>query len=124
MRPRIKYMIDQAFEFEKSKKFTISGTGGLEAVISAETIQVFANTIMPIRVDEVIIPKNHTINPCAYNRHPLGSVISVAEEEPKSISEERKIEFVMFITWENGTVNKGDVLGVIDTYPIKIEEGQ
>lgn len=121
MRPRIKSMVDQAFE--RSKKFTITGAGGLDAVVSDETIQVFANTVMPIRVEEIHIAKNHTISPCAYNRHPLGGVISVAEEIPKDITEERKIEFVMFISWENGTVEKGDILGVIDTYPIEIEEG-
>lgn len=120
MRPRIKSMIDQAFETQK--EYTISGSVGLIAIISDEKIQIFANTVMPIRVREIKIPKNHTISPCAYNRHPLGSVISVAEEIPKTISEERKIEFVMFIAWENGIIEEGDVLGVIDTFPIKCEE--
>ncbi|MDY6966437.1 MAG: DUF22 domain-containing protein [Halobacteriota archaeon] len=123
MRPRIKYVLDQAFE--PSKKYSITGgLGALDTIIAAETIQVFANTVIPIKINEIEIPRNHTIQPCAYNRHPLGSVISVAEEIPKSVTEERKVEFVMFISWENGTVEKDDVLGVIDTIPIEIKESE
>ena len=114
-------MVDQAFE--RSQKFSItSGFGVLDTIIAAETVQVLANTVVTIRIEVIEIIKNHTIYPCAYNRHPLGSVISVAEEVPKPVTEERKIEFVMFMAWENGTVEKGDVIGVIDTLPIKIEE--
>ncbi len=113
-------MVDEAFE--RSKRFSITGEHGeLNTVIADEAVKVLANTVTPIRIELIRIPKNHSIQPCAYNRHPIGGIISVAEEIPKDITDERSIEFVMFIAWENGTVEKGDVLGVIDTLQIKIE---
>ncbi|MDY6930324.1 MAG: DUF22 domain-containing protein [Halobacteriota archaeon] len=113
-------MVDEAFE--RSKKFSITSEQGvLNTAIAAENVKVLANTVTPIRIELIHIPKNHTIQPCAYNRHPIGGIISVAEEKPRDVTENRSIEFVMFIAWENGTVEKGDVLGVVDTLPIKIE---
>jgi len=113
-------MVDEAFE--RSKKFSITGEHGeLKTVIADEAVKVLANTVTPIRIELIQIPKNHIIQPCAYNRHPIGGIISIAEEAPKDLTEDRRIEFVMFIAWENGTVEKGDVLGVVDTLHIKIE---
>lgn len=90
-----------------------SGAISIDALIANEYVDVYPNTIAIIKVEPIDIPKSTVITPCSYNRHQLGTVISVLEEKPKKLEEERGVDKVAFLPWKSGTIEKGDVLGAI-----------
>jgi hypothetical protein len=57
--------------------------------------------------------------PCAFSHHPLVSVIKVgAKQGPAPVEVDRTINVAYVLGQEAGEIKKGDLLSVLNLYPI------
>ncbi len=111
MKWRIKDLVDKAFEVS----YEAGGAGvhrGVHVVFANENLKVAKGVDTLIKIKPIDLPKNHLILIDAYARHPLGNVTALMEEVPKKMDQPRRVTQAAFQPWENGTVEKDDVIGV------------
>jgi hypothetical protein len=113
MKWRIKELVDQAFDVQAVVK-----TGRthriIHAVISREDKEASGGETVLIKITPIEIPKSHLVFIGGYARHPLGTLIAVIEEPPKMIDVNRRVKVAAFHTWKGGTIEKGDVIGIVE----------
>lgn len=123
MKPRIRHRVDKALGAHE--KYVITRKQGmLDAIIVLEDTQVFANKISKMSIEKIQVPEDRLIVLCSYYRHPLGNVISVGEKDKPGehrVEDTRELNIAMFLAWDDGVVKKGETIGVVDTFPIRIK---
>jgi|Deesub1362A_J573_1020465.scaffolds.fasta_scaffold00082_50 hypothetical protein len=100
--------------------FVLSTKARWEMVISDEDIRLKKGEVAIISVKEVKIPKNHIIIPHGRTFNPMGCVLKVAHEGLYLVECERVIDSVIFFALQDYHVRKGDLLDVLQVYPISI----
>ncbi len=100
-------------------EFTIATRAKWEMVIADEDITIGAGKLERVKVKEILVQKDMLAMPCAFSHHPLVSVIKVgAKEGPAPIEIDRTINVAYVIGQEAGEIMKGDLLSVLNLYPI------
>jgi hypothetical protein len=98
--------------------FTLSNEGKWEMFISAENIEVKKGEVEEISIQEVIIPENSVALPCVFCHHALGVVLKAKHMGVALVETRRKITSVIFLPIQDGMIEKGDLLAVINVFPI------
>jgi len=100
-------------------EFTIATRAKWEMVIADEDITIGAGKLERVKVKEIKVQKDMLAIPCAFSHHPIISVVKVATKEgPSPVEVDRTINVAYVIGQESGEINKGDLLSVLNLYPI------
>jgi len=100
-------------------EFTIATRAKWEMVIADEEITIGAGKLERVKVKEIMVQKDMLAMPCAFSHHPLVSVVKVgAKEGPTPVEIDRTINMAYVIGQESGEIKKGDLLSVLNLYPI------
>jgi hypothetical protein len=119
MKWRIRDLVDKALEVSAEvKPGEIRGT--VQAVVSDEDKKVTNGQTVVVKINPITIPPNHLILISGYARHPLGNLVSVIEDRPKTLEKTRRITKAAFNAWEAGNIEKGEVIGVVDLMLTKL----
>lgn len=88
-----------------------------EPVVSDEDVELRAGEVVKVRVKEIEIPANTVVVPIGFAMNAYGSLVDVVEAgRPSRVEEEKRITHAIFLPFEDGKVEKGDLLGVISIY--------
>ncbi len=98
--------------------FTISTEGKWEMLISAGDLEVKKGDVIKIPIKKTVVYENTVSLPCAFCHHALGTVLKVQSEGAALVESERIISNVVFLPILDGIIKKGDLLGVINVFPI------
>lgn len=99
-------------------EYSLSTRGKWEMIIANENKNVNFGEIKKIKIKPIIIPKNTIILPCAFNHNAMGCVTIVQHDGIALIETERILRSVQFLVYESGEIKKGDLLAVINVFPI------
>lgn len=100
-------------------EFTIATRAKWEMVIADEDVTIGAGKLERVKVKEIIVQKDMLAIPCAFSHHPIISVVKVATKEgPSPVEVDRTINVAYVLGQESGEVHKGDLLSVLNLYPI------
>lgn len=100
-------------------EFTIATRAKWEMVISDEDITIGAGKLERVKVKDIKVQKDMLAMPCAFSHHPLVSVVKVGTKEgPTPVEMDRTINMAYVIGQESGEIKKGDLLSVLNLYPI------
>jgi len=88
-------------------------------VIADEDVTIGAGKLERIKVKDVKVQKDMLAMPCAFSHHPLVSVIKVVTRDgPAPVETDRIINAAYVLGQESGEIKKGDLLSVLNLYPI------
>jgi len=113
MKWRIKDLVDKAFEIS----YETAGGGihrGARVVFSAQEAKIKKGEIARLKIKPLQIPKYHLSFMSAYARHPIGNVVSLVDHKPEKLDKTRTVKEAVFMAWEDGKIEKDDVIGVVD----------
>lgn len=100
-------------------EFTIATRGKWEMIIADEDITIGVGKLERMKVREIRVHRDMLAIPCAFNHHPLTSVIKVAAKNGSApVETERIIDTAYVIGHESGEIKKGDLLSILNLYPI------
>jgi hypothetical protein len=100
-------------------EFTIATRAKWEMVIADEDVTIGAGKLERVKVKEIKVQKDMLAMPCAFSHHPLVSVIKVgAKDGPAPVETDRIINSAYVLGQEAGEIKKGDLLSVLNLYPI------
>ena len=98
--------------------FSISTEGKWEMLISAGDVEVKKGDVIQIPIKKTVVYENTVSLPCAFCHHALGTVLKVQSEGVALVESKRNISSVVFLPILDGMIEKGDLLGVINVFPI------
>lgn len=104
-------------------EFMMSALGKWEMLVADEDTRVRKGEISKVMIRDVYISPNTIVLPCAFSHHALGAVIKVQHKGLVVVEAERHISSVQFMGYEDGTVKNGDLLAVVNVFPITLPEG-
>uniref|UniRef100_A0A7C3M9X7 DUF22 domain-containing protein n=1 Tax=Archaeoglobus fulgidus TaxID=2234 RepID=A0A7C3M9X7_ARCFL len=97
--------------------YTRSHIGVWETLIADEDVSVRKGDVVRIRIREVKLPPSTVVVPLSIMRHACGTVLDVVElGKPRKVEEEKRIKQAVFLAVEDGKIEKGDLIGVINVY--------
>lgn len=100
-------------------EFTIATRAKWEMLIADEDLTIGAGKLENVKVKEIVVQKDMLAMPCAFSHHPVVSVIKVKTRNGTSpIETDRIINGAFVIGQESGEIKKGDLLSVLNLYPI------
>jgi hypothetical protein len=100
-------------------EYTIATRGSWKMLIADEDVEFEAGEAKPVRVRKTVLPREVIVLGCPVLRHALGCVYALGRSgEPQPVEEEREINYVIFSAFGNGRVRRGDLLGVLNVFPI------
>ena len=120
-----KNAIDEEISIKKvsiqSYGYQLSNFAEWKILTAAKDVDVEANKVAIVDVEELKIPKNTVISPLSIMRHALGIVVDVFQPgEPKRVEDEKVIRSAVFLPIKDGTIKKGQLIGVINVRYVKI----
>jgi hypothetical protein len=102
--------------------FSVGPHGVWELIIAKENKEVKKNELTNIKIEDIVLPPKAIALPCVIMRHALGLVVSlVAAGKPKLVEERRTLNEAIFHPLFDGTINKGDLLCVVNVFYASIE---
>lgn len=102
-------------------EYTIGTKGGWRMLIANEDVKVEKGKQYKIKIKDVDIPPDTISIPCSCMRNALGFVEATGKSgRPGLVEEKRKIDFVVFTAIEDGEIKNGDLLGVVNVFPVMI----
>ncbi len=101
--------------------FTISPNGKWEMLIAAEDVEIKKGNVIEISTEDAVIDENTVALPCAFCHHALGVVLKVKLQGLALVETSRKIDSVVFLPIQDGMIEKGDLLSVINVFPVIVE---
>jgi len=104
----------------KRIKWRVGKSKTYSFITAGETEELRSGEIRKLAVDKIKIPSMTDLDLCPYVRHETVHVIAVGESEPKSVDEERFIEYALVAAFKDGMINKGDVIGIIKMTPVEM----
>ena len=100
-------------------EFTIATRAKWEMVIADEDVTIGAGKLERVKVKDIKVQKDMLAMPCAFSHHPLVSVVKVgAKGGPAPVEVDRTINVAYVLGQESGEIKKGDLLSVLNLYPI------
>ena len=100
-------------------EFTMATRAKWEMVVSDEDVGVREGEFKRINVREIHLQSDMLATPCAFSHHAVASVLKVGSKYGNSlIEEDRIIKYAYIIGQETGKVRSGDLLAVLNVFPI------
>ena len=100
-------------------EYTIATRGSWKMIVADEDVEFEAGETKPIKIRGTILPRESIVLRCPVSRHGLGYVAALGRGgAPQPVEEEREINYVIFTAFERGKVRSGDLLGVLNVFPI------
>lgn len=100
-------------------EFTIATRAKWEMVIADEDVTIGAGKLEKVKVKEINVQKDMLAIPCAFSHHPVVSVVKVGTRNgPAPVETDRIINAAYVLGQESGEIKKGDLLSVLNLYPI------
>jgi hypothetical protein len=100
-------------------EFTIATRAKWEMVVADEDVTIGAGKLERVKVKEIKVHKDMLAMPCAFSHHPLVSVVKVGTRGgPTPVELDRTIDVAYILGQESGEIKKGDLLSVLNLYPI------
>lgn len=100
-------------------EFTIATRAKWEMVIATEDADIRAGEFKKLRVKEIRIEPDTIAMPCTFTHHALVSLIKVGTDGgAKPVDTERTITYAYVLGQESGKVHSGDLLAVLNIFPI------
>jgi hypothetical protein len=100
-------------------EFTIATRAKWEMMIAAEDVTIQAGEFKRITLEEIHLPRDMLVIPCAFSHHAIVSVLKVSAKGGNApVEKDRIIKYAYIIGQESGTVKSGDLLGVLNVFPI------
>lgn len=100
-------------------EFTMATRARWEMVISDEDMEIRAGEFKKINVREIHLQHDMLATPCAFSHHAVVSVLKVGSKGGNSlIEEDRVIKYAYIIGQETGKVRSGDLLAILNVFPI------
>jgi len=97
--------------------FTVGPHGEWEMVVAEEDKGVKKNELVNIKIGKIELPPKAIVLPCFIMRHALGVVSSLAVVGKSMPVEERRVlDEVIFHTFADGKVSKGELLCVVNIF--------
>uniref|UniRef100_A0A7J2TKU1 DUF22 domain-containing protein n=1 Tax=Archaeoglobus fulgidus TaxID=2234 RepID=A0A7J2TKU1_ARCFL len=91
-----------------------------KVLVAKESVDVSKGKALKIPVEPINLPPRTMVSPLSIMRHALGSVFDVRMKEMKRVEEEKRIEKALFMPIRDGSVRKGDVIGILKVYPTAV----
>lgn len=119
---------DNGNVFRKEAKIDALGyirshIGVWEMLIADEDVKVKKGDIVRIKIKEVNLPPSTVIVPLSIMRNAYGSVIDVVQlGKPVKVEDEKIIHQAIFLAVEDGKIERGDLIGVINVYYVGLTE--
>nr|WP_202320281.1 DUF22 domain-containing protein [Archaeoglobus neptunius] len=99
-----------------------SHIGVWEVLVADEDIAVRKGDIVRVKIREVELPPSTVVVPLSVMRNAYGTVLDVVElGRPKKVEEVKRIQQAIFLAVEDGRIEKGDLIGVINVYYVGME---
>jgi|Deesub1362A_J573_1020465.scaffolds.fasta_scaffold00076_97 hypothetical protein len=100
-------------------EFTIATRGMWKMLIADEDVEFESGEVKPVKIKKAILPRESIMLRCPVTRHALGYITSLGKSgEPQPVEVERELNYVIFKALEDGKIRKGDLLGVINVFPV------
>lgn len=100
-------------------EFTLATRAKWEMIISEEDLVIGEGKFEVVKVKEVTIEKDSLAIPCAFSHHAIASVIKVGVKGgAKTVESDRIIDKAYVLGQQTGEIHKGDLLAVINVFPI------
>jgi hypothetical protein len=100
-------------------EFTIAPRARWEMVVSDEDVEIHAGEYRKIRIKEITLDPDTLAIPCAFTYHAVVSLFKMASKEGTClVDQERTIAFAYVMGQETGKIREGDLLGVLNIFPI------
>jgi hypothetical protein len=105
--------------------YTRSHIGVWELLIADETVRVKAGELTRIKIKELKLPPNTVVVPLGIMRNAYGSVLDVVQlGKPSKVEEEKTIHQAIFLPIEDGKIEEGDLIGVINVYYVGVSDAE
>ena len=102
--------------------FTVGPHGEWEMVIANEDKEVKKDVLVNVKIEQIEVPPKSIVLPCPIMRHALGIVTSFASVgKPQRVEAGRFLDEAIFHPIFDGTINKGQLLGVVNIFYAAIE---
>jgi hypothetical protein len=89
-------------------------------IVANEDKKVEASKVTVVDIEPVDIPENTVVSPLPIMRHALGILLDIYSPEGlKKVEESKKITQAIFLPVFDGTIKKGELLGVINIRYVK-----
>ncbi len=112
--------IVEGFTEIHSASFKSAGKAYWKLMIASQEVEVKKGKVALIKIEDIRLPPKTAVSPLSIMRHALGTVVDVYGEKLYRIEEEKKIVYAAFLPVENGTVEAGDLIGVVKVYPMNV----
>ena len=100
-------------------EFTIATRGSWKMLVADEDVEFKAGEAKPVKIRRTILPRESIMLKCPVTRHALGYITSLGRRgEPQPVEAERELNYVIFTAIEDGKIRKGDLLGVVNIFPV------
>ncbi|MDG6244803.1 MAG: DUF22 domain-containing protein [Methanolobus sp.] len=100
-------------------EFTIATRAKWEMVISDEDLDMRAGEFKKIKVKEITLEPDMVALPCTFSHHALVSLVKVGTKGgSRPVDNERIIDSAYVLGQETGRVAEGDLLAVLNIFPI------
>ncbi|MDF1557133.1 MAG: DUF22 domain-containing protein [ANME-2 cluster archaeon] len=101
-------------------EFTMATRAKWEMVVADEDVTIGAGRFEKIKIKEIHIQKDTLALPCAFNHHALASVLKLGGKGGCSapVEFDRVVNYAYILGIDSGEVKKGDLLAVINIFPI------
>lgn len=89
-------------------------------MIADEDLDVKKGECVNIRIRPLTLHSHTIALPCAFNQHPIVTALRVHEGRcaPKPVEAQRTVRYVIALALSDGEVRKGDLLGVLNIFPV------
>ena len=103
--------------------YSRSHIGVWELLVADETLEVKAGEVTRIKIENLKLPPNTVVVPLSIMRNAYGSVLDVVQlGKPARVEDEKIIHQAVFLPIEDGVIERGDLLGVINVYYVGVKE--
>ncbi len=107
----------------KELGYTRSNIGVWELLIADEDVKVKAGEVVRIKIRDVTLPPNTIVVPLYIMRNAYGTVLDVIQlGKPSRIEDEKRINQVVFLPIEDGKIERGDLIGVMNVYYVGVRD--
>ena len=125
--PEIVNIVSKEKDHVRSRKvqastyeFTIATRAKWEMVIADESMTIGNGKFEKIRIKPISLQRDTLAMPCAFNHHAHASVLKLGGKGGCSapVEYDRVVETAYILGIDSGDVKKGDLLAVINVFPI------
>ena len=102
-----------------SYEFTMATRAKWEMIVANEDIGIRAGEFKKVNVREIQVEPDMVAMPCIFSQHAVASVLKIgAKDGDAPVDRERIIDCAYIIGQETGFIREGDLLGVLNLFPI------